>query len=151
MKNELQPAVQKRLIYAEDLFEPVDFTVFVGGRSGGKTMAMYEQLFRKRVEMAPTIDALPLRCHMGDTVWIVGTKCGSGLYESECHSDEISCSTCPLDREYTVYRRSVKLWLFAYIHGLEHSILFRWGETVFKTQEEAEAALAKMKEADHGK
>ena len=103
------------------------------------------------MDAQPTIDALPLRCHMGDTVWIVGTKCGSGLYESECHSDKISCSTCPLDREYTVYRRSVKLWLFAYIHGLEHSILFRWGETVFKTQEEAEAALAKMKEADHGK
>ena len=63
MKNELQPAVQKRLIYAEDLFEPVDLTVFVFGRSSGKTMAMYEQLFRKRVELAPTIDAVPVvRC-----------------------------------------------------------------------------------------
>ena len=52
-------ADKKRLIYAEDLFEPVDFTVFqVGGRGGGKTMAMYEQLFRKRVELAPTIDAV---------------------------------------------------------------------------------------------
>ena len=50
---------KKRLIYAEDLFEPVDFTVFqVGGRGGGKTMAMYEQLFRKRVELAPTVDAV---------------------------------------------------------------------------------------------
>lgn len=52
-----QIAVQKRLIYAEDLSEPVDYKVFhVGGRSSGKTMAMYEQLFRKRVELAPTID-----------------------------------------------------------------------------------------------
>ena len=59
MANDNQIAVKKRLIYAEDLFEPVDFTVVqLGGRSGGKTMAMYEQLFRKRVELAPTIDAV---------------------------------------------------------------------------------------------
>lgn len=60
-KNDQQIAVKKRLIYAEDLFEPVDVNVLVvskGGRSGGKTMAMYEQLFRKRVELAPTIDAV---------------------------------------------------------------------------------------------
>ena len=61
MANEMQPVVKKRLIYAEDLFEPVDFTVFyVGGRSGGKTLAMFEELFRKRVEMAPTIEAEPV-------------------------------------------------------------------------------------------
>ena len=60
-ENENQIAVKKRLIYAEDLFEPVDVTVLqLGGRSGGKTMAMYEQLFRKRVEMAPTIEAEPV-------------------------------------------------------------------------------------------
>ena len=60
MENDNQIAVKKRLIYAEDLFEPVDVTVYMGGRSGGKTMAMYEQLFRKRVDMAPTIDAAPV-------------------------------------------------------------------------------------------
>ena len=58
MANDNQIAVKKRLIYAEDLFEPVDFTVLQMGGRGGKTMAMYEQLFRKRVEMAPTIDAV---------------------------------------------------------------------------------------------
>lgn len=70
MANDNQIAVQKRLIYAEDLFEPVDHKVFmvsVGGRSGGKTMAMYESLFRKRVELAPTIDPVhaagACRCH----------------------------------------------------------------------------------------
>lgn len=52
METENQIAVKKRLIYAEDLFEPVDFKVLrVGGQSSGKTMAMYEKLFRKRVEM----------------------------------------------------------------------------------------------------
>lgn len=57
MATDNQIAVKKRLIYAEDLFAPVDFKVFIGGRSGGKTMAMYEHLFRQRVEMAPTIEA----------------------------------------------------------------------------------------------
>lgn len=145
MANEDQIAVKKRLVYAEDLFEPVDFTVFqVGGRSGGKTMAMYEQFFRKRVELAPTIDALPLRCRIGDTVWVVGTKCLSGLYEDECRGFEDVCDICPLDREFIVFPRSVSAYLFVYIHGLEDNPLFRWGETVFKTKEEAEKALAKM-------
>lgn len=60
MANDNQIAVKKRLVYAEDLFAPVDFKVFIGGRSGGKTMAMYEEIFRQRVEMAPTIDAAPV-------------------------------------------------------------------------------------------
>lgn len=62
-ENDQQIAVKKRLIYAEDLFEPVDFTVLQvrkGGPGSGKTMAMYEQLFRKRVELAPTIEAEPV-------------------------------------------------------------------------------------------
>ena len=64
MANTNQIAVKKRLIYAEDLFAPVDFKVFMGGRSCGKTMAMYEQIFRQRVEMAPTIDAVEVvRCN----------------------------------------------------------------------------------------
>ena len=51
----------KRLIYAEDLFEPpVKPIMVIGGRSGGKTAAMDEQIFRKRVEMAPTVDAAPV-------------------------------------------------------------------------------------------
>lgn len=144
MANDNQIAVKKRLIYAEDLFEPVDITVLqIGGRGGGKTMAMYEKLFRERVEMAPTIDALPLRCHIGDTVWIVGTKCFSGVYEEEC---DFICSDCHLDKEYMVFQRKVDPVLFLYLHDLDENDLFRWGETVFKTQEEAEAALAKMKE-----
>ena len=103
------------------------------------------------IDNAPTIDALPLRCHMGDTVWVVGTKCMSGLYDSECRMDEDVCDICLLDREYIVFPRSVHASLFVAIHDLEESPLFRWGETVFKTQEEAEAALAKMKEDYHGK
>lgn len=102
------------------------------------------------IDKAPTIDALPLRCHMGDTVWIVGTKCLSGLYEEECDAYILYCECeCHLDKEYTVFQRKVDGVMFLYLHDLDKTELLRWGETVFKTQEEAEAALAKMKEADH--
>ena len=91
-KNDQQIAVKKRLIYAEDLFEPVDVNVIVvskGGRSG-KTMAMYEQLFRKRVEMAPTIDAVhaagACRCH----------EC---IYGIQCEDDPL-CEGDPGDFWY---------------------------------------------------
>ena len=57
---------KKRLIYAEDLLKPVNYSVLLlqsGGRNSGKTMAMYEKFFRKRVEMAPTVDAVEVvRC-----------------------------------------------------------------------------------------
>lgn len=56
-------ANEKRLIYAEDLLKPVNYSVLLlqsGGRNSGKTMAMYEKFFRKRVEMAPTVDAAPV-------------------------------------------------------------------------------------------
>ena len=100
MKSDQQLSVKKRLIYEEDLFEPVDFTVVqVGGRSGGKTMAMYEQLFRKRVELAPTIDAEPvIRCkdctntcpgHNGlvCTMWGAGTDPDGWCYRGERRTD----------------------------------------------------------------
>lgn len=91
MANDNQIAVKKRLIYAEDLFEPVDFTVVqLGGRSGGKTMAMYEQLFRKRVEMAPTIDAEEV-VH------------GRWIYEPVefTYEKDIKCSVCGSYVEHT--------------------------------------------------
>ena len=51
-------ANEKRLIYAEDLLKPVDFSIFMVGRHSGKTMAMYEAIFKKRVELASTVDAV---------------------------------------------------------------------------------------------
>ena len=85
---------KKRLIYAEDLFEPVDFTVLqMGGRGGGKTMAMYEQIFRKRVELAPTIDAVEVvrckDCRYYETVeyWPDGTKTVCRLFKRQMLED----------------------------------------------------------------
>ena len=87
MANEDQIAVKKRLIYAEDLFEPVDFTVLQvrkGGPGGGKTMAMYEQLFRKRVELAPTVDAVEVvRCK--ECVFYKETEDWDGNKYFACH------------------------------------------------------------------
>lgn len=91
-------ATEKRIIYAEDLFEPVDFTVLqMGGRSGGKTMAMYEELFRKRVEMAPTIDPVhaagACRCHECQDSYkssgsSTGYRCKNwGVYDTDCECD----------------------------------------------------------------
>ena len=83
MANDNQIAVKKRLIYAEDLFAPVDRKVhIIGGRNSGKTMAMYEQLFRERVAMAPTVDADPvvhafweLYNKDSDNYWKRGWRC----------------------------------------------------------------------------
>lgn len=64
MATENQSVARKRLIYAEDLFKPVDFTILqMRSRQSGKTMVMYEAIFKKRVELAPTVDAVEVvRC-----------------------------------------------------------------------------------------
>ena len=100
---------------------------------------------RAIIRKVPTVDALPLRCWVDDEVWVVGTKCLSDLYQDECNKKSIpECDFCPLDQEYIVFPRVVDSYLFSHIHGIAIDPNFVWGETVFKTQEEAEAALANM-------
>lgn len=101
------------------------------------------------IRSAPTVEALPLHCRIGDTVWVVGTKCLSGLYDEECASrnkfeGDDGCEDCPLDQEVIVFSRTVNDYNFCKLHDLCDPGHFRWGETVFKNKEEAEAALAKM-------
>lgn len=101
----------------------------------------------KDIDNAPTIDALPLRCRIGDTVWVVGTKCLSGLYDDECVVDKQipdCCKNCYLDKAYIVFPRKVDTHLFLYLHDLDENYHFKWGKTVFRTREEAEVALKKM-------
>lgn len=104
------------------------------------------------IDAQPTVDAMPLRCRIGDVVWVVGTKCLSNLFEEECdlrhrfEDDDRCCEGCPLDQEYIVFPRNVDGVIFLYIHDLDSNNLFKWGETVFETQEEAEAALSRMTE-----
>lgn len=137
-----------RLIDADALKSEFEWLKSVVNESSKDEIQEYIQ----RIENAPTVDALPLRCRIGDTVWIVGTKCMSGLYDNECpdENERYSCGEfcedcpCPLNRENIVFPRKVNSYNFTFIHDLEHSDNLRWGETVFKTKEEAEAALAKM-------
>ena len=134
MANDTQIAVQKRLIYAEDLFEPVDATVLMvsaGGRSGGKTMAMYESLFRTRVELAPTVDAVVLPCKPGEAAFLLMTKNGS----LRVVPDVVHMIGCDNDGWFVGFTNTARTRKFS-----------DYGKTVFKSQEEAEAALAKMKE-----
>lgn len=123
-----------RLIDADALAENWFYT----NDTGTKVVELLE------IEEAPTIDALPLRCRIGDTVWVVGTKCLSGLHESECVL-QYGCRSCPLDQEYIVFPHTVSRDTFLYIHNLDTPVHFRWGETVFETKEEAEAALSERK------
>ena len=101
----------------------------------------------RRIDLShlPTVEALPLRCRIGDEVWIVGTKCLSGVYEEEC---DVKCDDCHLDKEYMVFQRKVDPVLFLYLHDLDENNLFTYGKTVFLTREEAEAALAERKMND---
>lgn len=128
-------ADKKRIIYAEDLFEPVDFTVLQvrkGGPGGGKTMAMYEQLFRKRVEMAPTVDAVVLPCKVRGDVWLIHWWKG---FQYEYLKQ-------PIQR--TILHYDIRTdGLYAHFYdGCINTKYF--GKLVFLTREEAEAALAKM-------
>ena len=51
-----------RLIDADELIEstPNILIMCLGGRSTGKTMATYEELFKKKVNETPTVDAIPI-------------------------------------------------------------------------------------------
>lgn len=141
------------LISRKALSEEISsLTMTITGLGAGKgvlreLLTEYRKTVLRIIDEQPTVDALPLRCRIGDTVWIVGTKCLSGLFEEECdrHPADIDyCDICPLDQEYIVFPRKVNGILFLYIHNLEDNELFKWGETVFATNDAAEAALAKM-------
>lgn len=87
-----------RLIDADALFEPVDFSIFlVGGNRSGKTAAMYEKLFRKRIELAPTVDAVPVvhgRWEQGD-FYDYGDVCSVCDWDSEINNCKWSyCPNC---------------------------------------------------------
>ncbi|MBQ6952064.1 MAG: hypothetical protein IJN44_11310 [Clostridia bacterium] len=51
----------KRLIYAEDLLGVLKRKVcIIGGSRNGKTMALFEAILRKLIEMTPTVDVAPV-------------------------------------------------------------------------------------------
>ena len=100
----------------------------------------------KDLEEAGRLIELP--CKVGDTVWIVGTKCLSGLHEKKCGNIAL-CDDCPLDREMIVFDRIFDWHLFCTIQERkckrDGKLLFVWGETVFANKADAEAKLAELK------
>lgn len=80
---------------------------------------------------------LVLPCKEGDTVWCLRSRC---LWlEAECPKDATSCAGC---RGHQVYVVEEKI---GYMYGVLDAYV-RWGERFFRTRQEAEAALERMKE-----
>ena len=82
----------------------------------------------QRIKNAPAVDAVELPCRIGDTVWTIR------YFHSRLIPQEGTVSEM-------YFARDMKLHITVkYVgRGL-------WGETVFATREEAEAAINKMEE-----
>lgn len=80
------------------------------------------------------VDAVELPCKVGDTVWIVGDKFPAEIDRIIVDKDGICFEYAEYDRGYEL----TELWDDGTF------TLYDIGKTVFLTQEEAEAALAKM-------
>lgn len=80
---------------------------------------------------------LRLPCRVNDTVYVVGTKCLSGLWDCECdlHDAETDCP-CHLESEWIVFKKDVDLeFLVKLVVKTNHNFIF--GETVFISSDEA--------------
>lgn len=79
---------------------------------------------------------------LGQTVWIVGSMCISGLFDEPCDEDpDFDCNNCTLLKKLCIFERNVNFIWWAYIVCGENDN-FVWGKNVFATMEEAEKALA---------
>lgn len=87
---------------------------------------------------------------VGDVVWVVGSKCLSGLYGEPCAKDDtLYCNNCFLSKEFCAFEREVDEWLWHYLtFNTDKHCHFVWGKTVFLTKEEAKRALAEREKYD---
>lgn len=86
---------------------------------------------------------LRLPCKVGDTVYVVGTKCLADQEPNDEWCEANICDDCIYDREYVVFERNVTLWLLSDL-AFGSDVLYKMNKTVFLTKEEAEQALAEM-------
>lgn len=74
----------KRLIYAEDLLGALKRKVcIIGGSRNGKTMALFEAILRKLIEMTPTVDAVPVvhgHWFLTECEYLNCSVCGNAYY-----------------------------------------------------------------------
>ena len=89
---------------------------------------------------------LKLPCVANDTVYVVGTKCLSGLWDYECdmYDVETDCP-CRLDNEWIVFEKKVDIEFLVKL-VMKKNPNFILGETVFISRKEAEAKLAEITE-----
>lgn len=87
---------------------------------------------------------LRLPCRVGDTVYVVGTKCLSGLYDIECdmRDAETDCP-CHLEEEWIVFKKEVDLEFLAELL-MKKNPNFILNETVFTGSDEAFERLAEI-------
>lgn len=87
---------------------------------------------------------LRLPCRPGDVVYVVGTKCLSGLYEFECdlYDAETDCP-CHLDNEWIVFKKETDIRFLAELI-MKKNTNFILGETVFTNSDEAFYRLAEI-------
>ena len=87
---------------------------------------------------------LRLPCRPGDIVYVVGTKCLSGLYDIECnmHDAETDCP-CHLDSEWIVFKKETDIrFLVELITKKNPNFIF--GESVFTHSDDAFERLAEI-------
>ena len=107
-----------------------------------KKLAYYEDLDEQGL-------LLKLPCKVNDTIWVVGTKCLSGLYDKECKTSLNETYKCPchLDDEYIIFPRVVKEHLLIDLIFKKNNN-FILGKNVFLTKEEAEKELEKINDGN---
>ena len=120
---------------------------FVDGFHGSGIYGETDVVMASDIENAPTVDAMPLPCKLGDPVYIiVNLKSGnpSHIVERKCTGihivEKVMGHRAEKARRYLVTNSDIG---FA-----EHTPFAKIGELVFFTREEAEAALAERKTKD---
>ena len=88
---------------------------------------------------------LRLPCKVGDTLYVVGTKCLEYKEPNEYWCNTHSCEECVYDQEYVVFEReATKDLVFTVL--MRNNPNFVVGKSVFATKAEAEKKLAEMGE-----
>lgn len=125
-------ASKQRLIDANALFDELLKKQFNEQTMG--IVASYYPQMRAIVAKQPTVDAVVLPCEVGTQVWLIKWWCGSTMnWEKQKE---------PLPRNVHHFEIA-KSGVFAHFRDGCINVKY-FGEIVFFTKEEAEAALAKM-------
>ena len=100
-----------------------------------KHLAEYEDLEEQGL-------LLKLPCKIGDTVYVVGTRCLAGE-EPEEGCTFLDCEECIYDKTYIVFKTKVDSMMMCNFMVCDNTN-FIFGKTVFLTKEEAEKALERL-------